>query len=183
MAPPVTPPRTSVRIHGRRGVHSRCCIHRVFFHYHPRGRHDDRPPNDDCLSCDGGRLRYNDTWRDSMLVGMSFTLIGWIARVSTYGQIGGRYREARVSALAALKIALRMYIFFSLSLWSEHVAKTSLSRCSDIRGSRPQATVTINIGIARGAGHVVDLNGQANIRHACVFLRAVDGRVQPAKSR
>lgn len=84
MAPPVTPPRTNVRIHGRRGVHSRCCIHRVFFDYDTRRRHNDGPANDDHIGSDRPRLRYNDAGPGSgALVRMSFTLIGWTAAIGS----------------------------------------------------------------------------------------------------
>jgi hypothetical protein len=71
MAPSVTPARTSIRIHGRDGIHFWCCIDRIFFHHHSGRRDYDRPPNDDCL-----RLRYNDSGRGSVLVSVSFTLVG-----------------------------------------------------------------------------------------------------------
>jgi len=76
MAPSVTPTRTGVRIYGRRGIHAWCCIDRIFFHHHPGLRDYDRPPNDDCLGSDRSRLFYNNTGRASVLVSVSFTLVG-----------------------------------------------------------------------------------------------------------
>ena len=76
MAPSVTPTRTRVRIHGRRGIHSWCCIDRIFFHHYSGRRDYDWPPNDDCLGSNRSRFLYNDVGRGSVLVSVSFTLIG-----------------------------------------------------------------------------------------------------------
>ena len=102
----MTPAPTRIRIHGRGAIHFWCRIDRIFFHHHP-GRDYDRPPNDDCL-----RLRYNDSGRGSVLVSVSFTLVGGTAGIGSYWQVGGRAAgEARTNVPAATRIALRMYIF------------------------------------------------------------------------
>jgi hypothetical protein len=83
MAPSVTPPWTRVSVHRRRGIHSWCCIDRIFFHHHSGRRDYDRPPNYNCLGRNRSRLRYNDTGRGSVLVGISFTLLDrWYREVS-----------------------------------------------------------------------------------------------------
>jgi hypothetical protein len=86
MAPSVTPTRTSVGIQGRRGIHAWCCIDRIFFHDYSGPRDYDRPLNDDCFGTDGSRFLYNDTGRGSVLVDVSFALIG---------QIGGHCRGSK----------------------------------------------------------------------------------------
>jgi hypothetical protein len=76
VAPSMAPPWTSVRIHRRRDIRSWRCIHRIFFHHDSRRRRDDDwPSNDNCLTDNGSRLRYNDPGRGSVLVGMCFALI------------------------------------------------------------------------------------------------------------
>jgi len=92
----VTPTRTSVRIHGRCGIHPRCCIDRIFLHHHSRRGHNNWPTNDDGLGRDyGSRLRYNDTGRGSVLVSVSFTLIGGTTGIGRYRQVGGRCRRGK----------------------------------------------------------------------------------------
>jgi hypothetical protein len=88
------PTRTSVGIQGRRGIHAWCCIDRIFFHDHSGPLDYDRPSNDDRLGADGSRFLYNDTGR-SVLVDVSFTLIGRSAGIGTYGQIGGHCRGSK----------------------------------------------------------------------------------------
>jgi hypothetical protein len=112
---PSVPPTSGVRIDGRRGIHAWCCIDRIFFHHHAGLRDYDRPSNDDCLGTDRSRFLYSDTGRCSVLVDVSFTLVGGSAGIGSYRQIGRRYRGSKSYCLAAPKIALRMYIF---PLWS-----------------------------------------------------------------
>jgi hypothetical protein len=89
------PTRTSVRIHGRRGIRSRGCIDRILFHHHSGRRDYHRPPNDDCLGSDRSRLFYYDAGRGSVLVSVSFTLIDRTAGIGRYRQVGGHCRRGK----------------------------------------------------------------------------------------
>jgi hypothetical protein len=76
-------------------MHSRRCIDRVLFH-HRSGRRDyHRPPSDDCLGSNWSRLFYYDTGGGSVLVCVSFTLIGRTARIGRYRQVGGHCRRGK----------------------------------------------------------------------------------------
>jgi hypothetical protein len=92
-SPSATPNRTGVRIHRR------CRIDRIFINHHWRRRYNDR------------RRSPVRVWRRSLVrVWGNFLLIAWIFAIGSYLQIGGHCREARASALAAPKIALRIYV-------------------------------------------------------------------------
>jgi len=71
-----------------------CCTDRILFHHNSRRRDYDWPPNDDCPGCDGSRLSCDHRWRGSVLVNVSFTLIGRSTGIGSYGSIGGRCRRA-----------------------------------------------------------------------------------------
>ena len=66
MAPPVTPSRTGVCIHGRCRVHARCRIERIFINHHWRRRYNDGTANHKSL--DWSWLLDNDGRRISILV-------------------------------------------------------------------------------------------------------------------
>jgi hypothetical protein len=116
IAPSATPTRTSVRIHRRCRIDARYRIDRIFINHRWRRRYNDRPANHD----NGSRLLDNDRWRRPVLV-----RIAWNFAIGRYSvAIAG---EARASALAAPKIALRMdvapflipFFCFFVALWKK----------------------------------------------------------------
>ena len=138
MAPSVTPNRTGVRIHRRCRINARCRIDRIFINHHWRRRYNDRPANHDGLGNDGSRLLDNDRRRTSG------TRTGELPAHSLelrYSGVTGRSAatagEARASALAAPKIALRMDVVpFFVSLLSHCGEQTREPIVRSTTGSR-----------------------------------------------
>jgi hypothetical protein len=94
MAPSATPSRTGVRIYGRRRIHARCRIDRIFINDYRR-RYNDRPANHDGLGNDGSRLLDNNRRRTPVLVRVKFPLIAWSFAIGSYRQIGGHCRRGK----------------------------------------------------------------------------------------